>query len=87
MHACLRVNEIVRLLACELVVLEAKATAVSLACCCKTFEEPVLDALWETQDRLTPLLECFPRDVWKGKDGKFVSQVMEFIFPTLSHLL
>ena len=73
MHACLSVDEILRLLAYELVDSEAKATAVSLACCCKIFEEPVLDELWETQDRLTPLLKCFPHDAWEEKDGDFVS--------------
>ena len=73
MHPCLNVDEILRLLACELVAAEAKATAVSLACCCKNFEDPVLDVLWESQDRLTPLLKCFPQEVWKEEDGSFVS--------------
>jgi len=73
MHRCLSVDEILRLLACELIASEAKATAAALARCCKTFEEPVLDALWETLDQLTPLLKCFPRDVWEEEDGSFVS--------------
>ena len=84
MHVCLNVDEIVRLLACELVASKANATAVSFACCCKKFQEPVLDALWKTQDRLTPLLKCFPQDVWEEKDGDFVSQVTKFIFSTLN---
>ena len=81
MHTCLRVDEIVRLLACELVASEAKATAVSLACCCKGFEDPVLDELWETQEELSPLLKCFPQDdVWEQEsDETFVSQVTESI--------
>ena len=49
MHICLNVDELVRLIACELVASEGKATAVALAGCCKSFEDPVLDALWETQ--------------------------------------
>ena len=74
MHAFLSVDEIFRLIACELVASEAKATAVALACCCKTFEGPVLDALWETQDQLFPLLKSLPESVWKeGEDGGFVS--------------
>jgi len=85
MHPCLNVDEILRLLACELVASEAKGTAVSLACCRKSFEDPVLDALWESQDRLTPLLKCLPRGVWKK--NSFVSYVMMFIFSTLSHLI
>ena len=63
MHPYLNVDEILRLLACELVDSEAKSTAVSLACCCKTFEDPVLDALWETQSKLFPLLKSLPADV------------------------
>jgi hypothetical protein len=76
MHACLGVDEILRLLACELVWSEAKATAVALACCCKSFEDPVLDALWETQEQLFPLLKSLPEGVWKeGEDGNLVSSL------------
>ena len=66
MHVCLNVDEILRLLAYELVASEAKATAVALACCCKNFEDPALDALWGTQDRFLPLFKSFPGDVWNG---------------------
>ena len=83
MHTCLNVDEILRLLACELIGSEANATAVSFACCCKSFQEPALDVLWKTQDRLTPLLKCFPQDVWEEKNGDFVSQVANCIFSTL----
>ena len=85
MHPCLCVDEILRLLACELVASKEKAVAVALACCCKGFEEPVLDALWETQDRLTPLLKCFPPDIWKEEDGRFVSSLTAFPFPVLNY--
>jgi hypothetical protein len=64
MYTCLRVDEILRLLAVQLVWSEAKATAVALARCCKSFEDPALDVLWETQDGLPPLLKCLPGDVW-----------------------
>ena len=64
MHVCLNVNEIVRLIACELIESRNKATAVALACCRKSFEDPVLDALWETQEGLLPLLKSLPGDVW-----------------------
>ena len=64
MHACLNVDEIVRLIARELVGSGGNGTAVALACCHQSFEDPVLDVLWETQDRLLPLLKSFPRDVW-----------------------
>ena len=79
MHACLNVDEILRLLARELVASEAEATAVFFACCCKTFEDPLLDALWGEQDQLTPLLKCFPRDAWEEEDGSFVSPLTAFI--------
>ena len=87
MHPCLRVDEVLRLFASELVVSGAKATAASLACCCKSFEEPALDALWETQIHLTPLLKCFPRDVWEEEDGRFVSPAAAFILLTLNRLV
>jgi len=66
MHACLNVDEIVRLIALELVASGGEATAVCLACCCKSFEDPVLDALWAGQRLLLPLLKSFPGDVWRG---------------------
>ena len=81
MHPCLKVDEILRLLARALVGSEAKATIVALARCCKTLEEPMLDELWETQDRLTPLLESFPPDIWEGEGQAFVSPPTEFTYP------
>jgi len=80
MHPCLGVDEVLRLLACELVASGAKATAVSLARCCKGFADPVLDALWETQERLLPLLKSFPTDVWRVDSGRFVSPLILFVF-------
>ena len=78
MHPCLSVDEILRLLAYKLVESEAKATAVSLACCCKSFEDPALDALWETQDELLPLLRSFPGGAWKTEAGQFVRVLTHF---------
>ena len=81
MHACLNVDEILRLIACKLVASQGKAAAVALACCCKSFEDPLLDGLWETQDRLLPLLKSFPGDVWN--DGKCtVSTPTTYFFPS-----
>ena len=65
MHACLNVDEIVRLIAHELVVSSGERSAVSLACCRKSFEDPVLDALWAEQDMILPLFKSFPCDIWK----------------------
>jgi len=78
MHACLNVDEIVRLLASELVASGGKEAAAALACCCKSFEDPVLDALWEALDQLRPLLKSFPADVLDDKGGKFVSAPLAF---------
>ena len=85
MHHCLSLDEVLRLLARVLVASGAKTTAVALACCCKIFEEPALDVLWEIQHRLTPLLKCFPRDVWEEKDGRFVSPSTMWVFRILNH--
>jgi len=86
MHTCLSVDEIIRLLACELVASEAKATAVALACCCKSLEDPVLDALWRMQTRLYPLLETFPESVWDKAVQTFVS-LPTTRYPTSTQLL
>lgn len=89
MHSCLNVDEILRLIARELIESESNATAVSLACCCRSFEDPVLDVLWEMQYRLTPLLKCLPQEVWKEENGTFVSPAMMFdvlpIFNQFNH--
>ena len=63
MHRCLNVDEIVRLIAYELVTSGRKATAVCLACCCKGFEDPVLDVLWATQTKLSPLFDYLSGEV------------------------
>ena len=65
MHPCFYVDEIVRLIACELVTSKGHGTAVALACCCKGFEAPVLDVLWETLELLDPLFKTLPGDVWR----------------------
>jgi len=82
MHACLNVDEIVRLIASELVASGGTETAVAFACCRKSFEDPVLDVLWVEQDRLLPLLESFPEGIWDG-DWCTVSASTTCVFPFL----
>ena len=82
MHTCLNVDEIIRLVASELVASRAEATAVALACCRKSFEDPVLDTLWETQESLLPLLRTLPRDVWVT--GEEVSVPTIFVLSLLN---
>ena len=84
MHPCLTVDEIVRFIAYELVAYEGKAEAVALACSCKIFEDPVLDVLWETQERLLPLLKSLPRDVW-NEDRCKVSVPTMSVLSLLNH--
>ena len=79
-------DEIVRFIACELITSRAKATAAALAGCRKGFEDPVLDALWETQEELLPLLKTFPGDVWKD-GGCAVSAPTVHVFPSLNRLV
>ena len=86
MHPCLSVDEILRLLARTLAASKANTTIVVLACCCKIFEEPMLDELWRAQGRLTPLLKCFPQDVWIGEGQTFVSPLTT-LFPVFSGLI
>ena len=86
MHPCLRVDEIVRLVATELVESDGGGTSVALACCCKSFEDPVLDALWECQFDLLPLLETLPEDVWNGR-GRTVSVPTTHFYLPLNRLV
>ena len=83
MHACLNVDEIIRHIVCELVQSKAKATAAALAFCRKSFEDPVLDVLWESQDGLLPLLKSLPGDVW-NEGGYTVSTLITHIFSFLN---
>ena len=75
-----------RLIAYELVA-SGGGTAVALACCCKSFEDPMLDALWVVQNRLLPLLKSFPGDVWNDPDECTVSTPTTCVFPFLNNLI
>ena len=86
MHPCLYVDEIVRLIAYELVAFNVRATSVALACCCKTFEDLVLDVLWKTQSRVLPLLKSLPRDVW-DEGGCRVSAPTTYSLSSLNYLI
>ena len=86
MHACPNVDEILRFIANELVESGLRRTAVALACCCRAFEDPVLDVLWETKHHLMDLLGTFPRDIW-GPGRPKVSAVIVMLFPTLLNFL
>ena len=78
MHVCINLDEIVRLITQKLVASKGKGSAVALACCCKSFEDPVLDVLWVEQVKLSPLLKTFPRDVWN--EGGFTVSTLATCF-------
>ena len=81
MHPSLRVDEILKLVAHEIVAANQNATAVALARCCKCFEDPVLDALWETMFQFTNLLKTLPGEIW-GPGGYQVSiEITMIVFP------
>lgn len=82
MHRCLNVDEIVRLIAHELVAAGRGAAAVALARCCKIFEDPTLDVLWRRQSQFIPLLKTLPEDIW-GRDGCDVSMAAKTFIPSL----
>ena len=84
MHTCLTVDEIIRLIARELVKSKDKATAVALACCSKLFEDPVLDLLWETREKLFPLIKSLPGDIW-NEGGCSVSGPTMRALSSLNH--
>jgi len=85
MNSCLSVDEILRRVAHELLASRGRATAVALACCCRTFEDSVLDELWATQEGLLPLLRSLPEDVWNG--DKNVGVPIEFVFSSLNFFI
>ena len=62
-HQALGIDEILREVAAR-VVDTHPPTAVSLACCAKSFEEPALRTLWETQTQLLALVKTLPPDCW-----------------------
>jgi hypothetical protein len=87
MHCSLRVDEILRLIACELITAGGQASAVALACCCKGFENPVLDPLWKTQDQLDPLLRTLPEDIWNPSSYDVSVVITILILSLLNYLI
>jgi len=59
-HRVLKIGELARLITSQLIVIRGKTSAVNLACACRYLEEPVLSALWETQQSLRTHLEVLP---------------------------
>ena len=65
-HRIFEIDELARLISCHLVS-SHRASAVSLACACRSLEEPALSSLWERQDSLTTLIGVSPIIVVGGE--------------------
>ena len=78
-HRCWAVNDIVSLIIENLVRDNGRASAVALANCSKSLEEPALREVWRMLDSLVPLVKCFPPEVWeiRGKERKLASTGLE----------
>ena len=63
-HRALAVDEILREIIAHVVDIHPP-TAISLACCAKSFKEPALSALWRIQDGLLTLIKTLPPDSWE----------------------
>lgn len=84
MHCCLYVEDILRLIAHELVAAGRNGTVSALARCCKYFEDPVLDVLWGMQCHLHLLLDTFPQDIW-GCRGNVSAVTISFVLSVLTY--
>ena len=62
-HEVFKIDEVLRLIAGHVVDLCGPG-AIAFACCCKTFEEPVLSFYWEDR-RLDKLASVLPEGVLK----------------------
>ena len=74
-YRVLKISELTRLIASQLVLIGAEKSAVNLACACRSLEEPILSTLWETQPSLYTLLGALPEETRKCqrlKPGKYV---------------
>ena len=60
----LKISELTRLIAGQLILIHAENSAVNPACACRSFEEPILSMLWETQSSLYTLLGVEQRRVY-----------------------
>ncbi|KDQ51684.1 hypothetical protein JAAARDRAFT_210967 [Jaapia argillacea MUCL 33604] len=68
MHACLQLPEllsqIIEFLSPDPPWAKGTSNLATLARTCRLFYEPALDALWEHQSDLGPLIKCMPKDLW-----------------------
>jgi len=65
-YRVLKISELARHIASQLVLIDAEKSLVNLACACRSLEEPILSTLWETQSSLYTLLGILPEENWKS---------------------
>ena len=70
-YRVLKISELTRHIASQLVLIDSQRSAVDLACTCRSLEEPVLSTLWETQSSLFTLLGVLPNETWELRYQKF----------------
>ena len=74
-YRVLKISELTRLIASQLVLIGGGKSAVSFARACRSLEEPILSTLWETQSSLTILLKVLPEETrmcQRIKPGSYV---------------
>ena len=67
-HKIFDIDEILRYVVSWIVQMRRWKDAVNLACCCKSFEEPVLSMVWE-KTSLGTLARLLPMDRQETTDG------------------
>ena len=76
MHHVFELDEILRTVANELIASYRTDAALSFACSCKSFSIPVLDTMWEEEQRdFMTLLKTLPPSVWVVASQTFVSPI------------
>jgi len=81
-YRVLKISELARFIAGQLILIHARNSAVNLACACRSFEEPILSTLWETQWSLIILLKVLPEEICKFNSEKVVPVVCGFNLPS-----
>ncbi|GJE98874.1 hypothetical protein PsYK624_151110 [Phanerochaete sordida] len=72
MHRCLKVHEIIQLIA-EALNTDRYATqqsVLNLGKTCRAFYDPAMNVLWRVLHDFTPLLRCFPKGVVMGANDR-----------------
>jgi len=77
----LKISELTRLIASQLILTNSRKSAVNLACACRSLEEPVLSALWRTQWSLITLLRVLPEETWEYQHLGFCESMVRDLIP------